>query len=240
VGLLAFEMAMLVVGIAHAFKSVAFFAVPLAFVAGGLTGARELLARWRGIFRQARPRLGVLGLASIGFGCLVFAMIYFAALSPDDRASLMQRRDELMEKLKPLAKQGQSEEAEAEQRIAIANLDAKNKGTVEAQQKARTVRAEAQYKIAREKCDDLSGNAKDVCVKEAKAAETKAKAEAKADRRVAETRTEAKQRTADARKDAAEASRDADYRVARERCDQLAGDAKDACMRDVRAKFGRS
>ena len=131
-------------------------------------------------------------------------------------------------------------EAEAEQRTADAELDARNKGTVEAHQKARIVRAEAQYKVAREKCDDLAGNAKDVCVKEAKAAETKAKAEAKADRRVAETRTESKQRTAEARKDAAEASRDADYRVARERCDQLAGDAKDACMRDVRAKFGRS
>jgi len=102
------------------------------------------------------------------------------------------------------------------------------------------VRAEAQYKVAREKCDDLSGNAKDVCVKEAKAAETKAKAEVKADRRVAETRSDSKERTTDARKDAAEASRDADYRVARERCDQFSGDAKDACMRDVRAKFGRS
>jgi predicted ATP-dependent protease len=42
----------------------------------------------------------------------------FAALSPEDRTALMQRRDELMEKLKPLAKQGQSEEAEAEQRLS--------------------------------------------------------------------------------------------------------------------------
>ena len=51
-------------------------------------------------------------------------------------------------------------------------------------------------------------------------------------RRVAETRAESKQRTAEARKDAAEASRDADYRVARERCDQLAGDAKDGLPAD--------
>ncbi|HET9044519.1 MAG TPA: hypothetical protein VFN70_15285, partial [Burkholderiales bacterium] len=83
-------------------------------------------------------------------------------------------------------------EAEAEQRTAEAELDARNKGTVEAHQKARIVRAEAQYKVAREKCDDLAGNAKDVCVKEAKAAETKAKAEAKANGRVAEARTDAK------------------------------------------------
>jgi vacuolar-type H+-ATPase subunit H len=131
-------------------------------------------------------------------------------------------------------------EAKAEQRIADAELDARNKGTPDAQEKARRVRAEAEYDVAKEKCDDLSGNAKDVCVKDAKAAETKAKAEAKANRRVAEARTDAKQRTAEARKDAAEASRDADYRAARERCDQLAGDAKDACVRDVRAKYGKS
>jgi hypothetical protein len=88
--------------------------------------------------------------------------------------------------------------------------------------------------------DDLSGNAKDVCVKEAKAAETKAKAEAKADRRAGEARSDANARTADARKDATAASRDADYRAALERCDKFSGDAKDTCVRDVRAKFGKS
>jgi hypothetical protein len=34
--------------------------------------------------------------------------------------------------------------------------------------------AKADYLVAKERCDDLAGNAKDVCVKEAKAAEKKA------------------------------------------------------------------
>lgn len=148
-----------------------------------------------------------------------------------------------MESCKPLKANAEDvckAEAKAQQRIGIAELDAKNKGTPEAQRDARKVRAEAEYSVAREKCDDLAGNAKDVCVKEAKAAETKAKADANADKRVAEARTEAKERTADARKDAAEAKRDADYRVAVERCDQLAGNAKDDCVRDAKARFGKS
>jgi hypothetical protein len=84
VGLLSFEMAMLAVGIAHAFRSPAFFAVPIAFVAGGIAGIRELAGRWRTLCAASRPRLGLLGVASVGFGLLVFAMIYFAALSPEN------------------------------------------------------------------------------------------------------------------------------------------------------------
>jgi hypothetical protein len=84
VGLFAFELAMLALGITRAYRSVAFFAVPIAFFAGGFAGIRELYERWRTIFVRARPRLGLLGLASIAFGCLVLAMIYFAALTPEN------------------------------------------------------------------------------------------------------------------------------------------------------------
>jgi hypothetical protein len=44
----------------------------------------------------------------------------------------------------------------------------------------RTAKADAAYELAKEKCDDLSGNAKDVCQKDAKAAQASAKADAKA------------------------------------------------------------
>jgi chromosome segregation ATPase len=131
-------------------------------------------------------------------------------------------------------------EARGNQRIAEADLDAKNTGSAKARSDARIARAEAAYAVAKEKCDDLAGNAKDVCVKEAKAAETKAKADAKADRKVADARKDAGERTAEARKDAAETKRDADYRVAVERCDRMAGDAKDACVKDAKARFGKS
>jgi hypothetical protein len=78
-------------------------------------------------------------------------------------------------------------------------------------------------------CDDKGGNAKDVCVTEAKAAHTKALADAKLDKKVGE-----------ARKDASADKRDADYKVATEKCDSLAGDAKAACVSAAKAKFGKS
>jgi hypothetical protein len=83
--------------------------------------------------------------------------------------------------------------------------------------------------VAKEKCDDLAGNAKDVCVKEAKAVEVKALADAKLGKQVAEANVSA-----------ADDKRDADYKVAAEKCDALAGDAKAACLSAAKAKFGKS
>jgi hypothetical protein len=45
---------------------------------------------------------------------------------------------------------------------------------------------------------------------------------------------------ADARKVAAEAKRDADYAVAKEKCDVYAGGAKDYCLNQAKARFGRT
>ena len=84
-----------------------------------------------------------------------------------------------------------------------------------------TARADANYEVAKEKCDDLAGNAKDVCVKEAKAAFVKAKADAKVDRVAADTRKDSADKTAEARREAAADKRDADYKVAIEKCDAL-------------------
>ncbi len=42
----------------------------------------------------------------------------------------------------------------------------------------------------------------------------------------------------DARKDAAMQKRDADYAVAKEKCDVLAGAAKDKCIDSAKIKFG--
>jgi hypothetical protein len=70
-------------------------------------------------------------------------------------------------------------QAKADRRIAEADLEAKHKGTAEARAEARMVRADAYYEVAKEKCDDLSGNSKDKCIADAKAAAARAKAEAK-------------------------------------------------------------
>src|SRR5687768_9598404 len=68
-------------------------------------------------------------------------------------------------------------EAKGKEKIARAELEVSYEPTVKTRYDARIARAQAEYSVATEKCDDQSGNAKDVCVKEAKVAQTTAKAD---------------------------------------------------------------
>jgi len=77
-------------------------------------------------------------------------------------------------------------------------------------------------------------------VKEAKAAHTKAKADAKVARADSKASKDAHEKRADARKDAREDTRDAEYKVAVEKCDALSGAAKDHCVKDAKAHYGRT
>ena len=90
-------------------------------------------------------------------------------------------------------------------------------------------RISAGYKADRAACDAQSGNAKDVCVQEAKAVEVKALADAKMGKEIR-----------DARQDAATEKLDADYKVTIEKCDALAGDAKTNCVAAAKARFGKN
>jgi hypothetical protein len=118
--------------------------------------------------------------------------------------------------------------ASGKESIARAELEARYKPSEDASYNVRVARAEADYSVARQKCDDSAGNVKDVCVKEAIANAVAAKADAKA-----------QMKTADARKDAASDKRDADYAVAKEKCDAFAGEVKTSCMNDAKARFGK-
>lgn len=120
-------------------------------------------------------------------------------------------------------------QATGDERIALANLEFRRTGKDDDRVKAATVKAEAVYGVAKERCDDKAGNDKDVCVKEAQAVEAKAKADIKLN-----------QNTAQARQDANDAKRDADYKVAIEKCDALAGETKSACVAQSKARFGKS
>ena len=139
-------------------------------------------------------------------------------------------------------------EAKGNRKVAKADLTAQDKGTSKARQQAREARAEAGYAIAKERCDDKGGNEKDVCIKEARAARTAAMADAKVDRKAADAHADADktvakargkeaERVSEARKDADAQKRDADYAVARERCDNFAGDAKSRCLDEARARY---
>lgn len=132
------------------------------------------------------------------------------------------------------------QEAKGKEKVAKAEAKSAYEGTPKARENARLAHAEAAYDVAKEKCDDLAGNQKDVCVKEAKAQYTKAKADAKVDRVASDASQDAMKKTAEARKDAAEDKRDAEYKVAIEKCDSLAGAAKDSCVHSAKAKYGRS
>ena len=131
-------------------------------------------------------------------------------------------------------------EANGKENVAKADAEAAFKNTPSAREGARVTRAEATYSVAKEKCDDLAGNAKDVCVKEADAVLVKAKADAKVDRVAADTRQDAATKQADARKEANAEKRDADYKVAIEKCDAQAGAAKDSCVSAAKAQYGKS
>lgn len=135
--------------------------------------------------------------------------------------------------------------------VAKAELEAGYKPGNKARYNVSVARAEAAFSVAKEKCDDKSGNVKDVCLKEARSAEVAARADAtallrtdEAKQKAAETSARAGQQAsekgADARRDAASSKREADYGVALEKCDSFAGDAKTACVKDARARFGRS
>jgi len=131
-------------------------------------------------------------------------------------------------------------EAKGKASSAKADAEAGFKNTPKAREHARIARAQAGYDVAMEKCDDLAGNPKDVCVKEAKAELVKGKANANVDRVTADTRQDAAAKQTEARKEASTDKQDAEYKVAIEKCDALAGAAKDACIGKAKAQFGKS
>ena len=57
---------------------------------------------------------------------------------------------------------------------------------------------------------------------------TKAVADAKSSKEIGEVKSEAK-----------EDKSDADYKVAIEKCDSMAGPAKDACVTEAKSKYGK-
>jgi hypothetical protein len=131
-------------------------------------------------------------------------------------------------------------QAKGKESIAKADAEAAYENTPKAREAACVAHAQAAYDVAIEKCDDLAGNAKDVCVKEAKAELVKGKADANVDRVVTETRRDAATKQADARSEANTDKRDAEFKVAIEKCDALAGPTKDTYVSNAKVQFGKS
>ncbi len=129
-------------------------------------------------------------------------------------------------------------EAKGTEKVAKAEMDARDKGTAKARQEALIARADASYDVAKERCDDFAGNTKDVCLKDAKAVLAKATADAKLERKTTDAKSSANEKISDAQMQANNTKREADYKAARERCDSLAGAAKDTCVNEAKSRFG--
>ena len=102
------------------------------------------------------------------------------------------------------------------------------KNTLRAFTQSRLKIADANYALDKTKCAALTGNPKDVCVSQAKAALVAAQADAKADKKAIEART-------DARDD----KRTAEYKVALEKCDAFAGTVKDTCVAAAKSQYAK-
>ncbi len=144
--------------------------------------------------------------------------------------------------LKANAKDICMKEAKGHEKVAKAELEAQYKPSEKAQYNARVAKADADYDVAKERCDDQTGNAKDVCKKDAKAAHVSAVENAKVARAQAQPANTAAEKGAAvsaARKDAAAEKRDADYKAAKERCDAMTGDAQSKCVDDAKRMYAQ-
>ncbi|MGI4847579.1 MAG: hypothetical protein ACRYGK_05510 [Janthinobacterium lividum] len=120
------------------------------------------------------------------------------------------------------------EEAKAQQVRVKSDARAAYIDTPKARVNARKAVADADFDVAREKCKILSGNARDVCVTQAKSTHVATIADANADRKVTAARTEANQE-----------KRTAAFQVEREKCDAMHGTEKSTCIDLAKAKYGK-
>jgi hypothetical protein len=120
------------------------------------------------------------------------------------------------------------EEAKLMQTRARAEAQARYRDTPKARINARKAIADAEFALAKTRCGNLVDNARNVCVREARATQIAAIADANADGKVTAARTEAR-----------DEKREAEYKVELEKCDALAGAAKDACVSGAKLRFGK-
>lgn len=110
--------------------------------------------------------------------------------------------------------------------LALSMTPAQAATTTQAEYKASQSRIDAEYKVSKEACSAKSGNAKDICIEEAKAHEKVAQAE------LTYTHTG----TAKDRTKLLVTRAETAYEVAKEKCDDKAGNAEDVCVKEAKAQ----
>lgn len=130
------------------------------------------------------------------------------------------------DKLKDNAKDICVAEAKGRRDVALAHLEYQYTLKEGDRLKVYEEAYKARYDVAMEVCDDKSGDAKDLCQREAKTARDKDKASAKLDAKVTKAFNQAD-----------ESYRKANYKLAKERCDKMTGDAKSSCEASAKARY---
>lgn len=125
-------------------------------------------------------------------------------------------------------------EAKGAEKVAKAELAQQYEPNARHIEKVSMAKGDAAYSIAKEKCDDTSGNAKTVCRADAKAAHVKATDEA----RVARVDAAAGSVETGVRNMANKDENEANYKAANVRCNAMMGAAKDNCSAEAKTKYG--
>ncbi|SJM89755.1 hypothetical protein [Crenothrix polyspora] len=123
-------------------------------------------------------------------------------------------------------------------KVVKAQLDDTYNPNAQTWYKERIAKAEATYAVAIQVCDTKIGNDKEVCIKEAKAAQTQEESYAKAQLKTSKADATAIEKSSAAHKDAETDTRDANYAVAKQKCEALDGDAEDLCLKNAKIEFG--
>ena len=176
-----------------------------------------------------------LAVALAAFACLAgaqaatnFSKATYTGAKDDIRATYKVEKDGCAT-LSGNAKDICVEQAKAHEKVALAQLEANYSGLPKDALKLQTAMYETRYDVAKEKCDDLAGNAKDVCVTSAKSTRDKAKADVKLKKVVNAAMV-----------DDASTRMKADYKLAREKCDTLAGEPKNICVASAKARYNEA
>jgi hypothetical protein len=135
-------------------------------------------------------------------------------------------------------------EAAGREKIAKAELEARHNPTRELRYEARMIKAASEYETARERCDDRTGNTKQICLDQAAAARAEAETNARSEFRLPGTANGGEDFAGISREaygeDAAAATGDAaEYESAKRRCMDLEGPARKRCLDNAKAQHGR-
>lgn len=174
------------------------------------------------------------------------------AMSSDrDDATSMSNHAEHCSTLAGNAKDICEKEADGRKWVEAAEFAAKQEPSAQHTYDLSIAKADAEISVAKERCDDLSGNPEDVCRQEAERAFETAKAEATLQLKLSEADAVARRTTNEANEDAAEASEearedaaevkhDAALSVAKEKCDRFAKDERSDCIKSAEAAYAKN